>query len=100
MYRFAPELEADAEQEYCFHTIGSRFDSVLYARRSACGDRAAEQQCNDDNRGVTGEAGASALTIRVSAGDVFYVFVDGWSDLERGDYSLNLFVGSCEAGPQ
>ena len=38
------------------------------------------------------------MTVRAIAGETVYVFIDGWSDLERGDYTLTVSLGSCEGG--
>ena len=95
---FEPPLINDEIQEYCFLTTGSDFDTVLHARRNNCGDGSAELTCNDDNRFITGEQGSSAITVRASAGDLIYVVVDGWADISRGDYELEVRIGSCEGG--
>ena len=98
VYRFAPNLADGEVQQFCLTTLGSDIDTVLYTRTGPCNDGATELGCNDDNRGVNGEAGTSALTLRAAAGESYYIFVDGWSDADRGDYNLELRLGSCEGG--
>ncbi|MEE2788486.1 MAG: fasciclin domain-containing protein [Myxococcota bacterium] len=99
VWLFEPPLIDDEMQEYCFITAGSDFDTILYARRNRCGEGSAELTCNDNNRFITGEqTGSSAITVRATAGDLVYVIVDGWQDVERGDYDLEVRIGSCEGG--
>ena len=74
------EFTAPADGSYTFDTVGSNFDTVLFALDS-CGGT--ELACNDDTVGVRSE-----ITVDLLAGETILVVVDGWSTSE-GDVVLN-----------
>ena len=93
---FQPELAEGEPQNFCLSTRGSRFDTVLYVRRQECNNVALEAYCNEDYRAVAGGGGASAVSLRAQPGVPYYLFVDGYSAGERGEYTLAVTTGTCE----
>ncbi len=91
VYAFSP----DADGTWCFSTLGSTFDTVLYVRADVCEDPEAEVACNDDNADVAGGT-RSALTLDVVGGSTYFVFVDGFSFANDGPYALRVSAGECE----
>jgi hypothetical protein len=78
-------------------SLNTKFDTVLYVRSSLNGS---ELACNDDTAGCAtgdGSYGAdhhgSRVTLNVTAGQTYYVFVDGYngsSGGDRGAFQLNV----------
>ena len=76
----------------CVDTVGTNFDTVLYAR-TGCGDEATETTCNDD---ALDGALATASEITVPAADgPRYVFVDAFRVGPGADFVLNVTAGPC-----
>jgi hypothetical protein len=94
--RFHPDLADGEPQNFCLNTRGSNFDTVLYVRRDECNNVALEMYCNEDYRAVAGAGGASAVSLRAQPGISYYIFVDGYSVGERGEYTLTISAGTCE----
>lgn len=73
-------------------TEGSAFDTVLYVRKATSGDESAcggaQVACKDD--GLPGYT--SSLTFTAEPGQMYYVFVDGWSSSSYGAYKLRADV--------
>jgi hypothetical protein len=69
-------------------TLGSDFDTILYVRSGSCAG--AQVGFNDDFLG--GKTSRIALE-SLAAGD-YFVFVDGKSVTDRGDFVLNLAEGA------
>lgn len=76
------------------NTFGSAFDTVLYVKTGstsfACDG--AEVTCNDDSGGVQ-----SAVSFTATAGQSYFVFVDGYSSTNSGAFTLN--VGIADPSP-
>lgn len=81
-------------------TLGSEFDTVLYIRSGSCSG--AEIGGNDD---ALGRRTSRVVLSSLSAGN-YFVFVDGKSVAERGNFRLSIGVGtpppndSCESATQ
>ena len=86
-------IAVTADTTVCLDTAGSSFDTVLYVREAACGD-GDELGCHDD---VLAPDLTSQLEVELVAGEVYFVFVDGFNG-QSGDYTLNVNVGPC--GPE
>lgn len=72
---------------FCMDTVGSDFDTVLYAR-TACQVPGTQVTCNDDTFGLQ-----SQIELVLSAGETVFIYVDGFSG--SGSYALNVSEGSC-----
>jgi hypothetical protein len=86
---FSPEdtylFTAPANGTYTFDTLGSAFDTVLYAHTVDCGG--AELICNDDD--FMSGTSQSKFAISLLTGQSIAIFVDGnFGDL--GNYVLNV----------
>ncbi len=68
-------------------TIGSDFDTVLYVRSGTCSGT--EVDCNDDSSSTQ-----SSVTITATAGESYYIFVDGYSS-NSGNFVLNATDGGA-----
>ena len=73
---------APVTDTYVFDTIGSSFDTILYAYRPTC--EPPELACNDDVDGTL----ASSITLSLQAGETVVVVLDGFG--ESGTYSLQV----------
>ncbi|MCR9166169.1 MAG: proprotein convertase P-domain-containing protein [Nannocystaceae bacterium] len=71
---------------YTVDTLGSNFDTVLYAL-DGCGGT--ELICNDDAGDMT-----SRINVTLTAGQEVVFVVDG-AGLESGDYNLNVELDAC-----
>jgi len=105
VYSFA----AGADGYVCLSTVGSSYDTVMYVRETDCaagsevsGDACGSNLngpscCNDDENFELGRGGnsQSALEVQVSAGTVYYVFVDGYGANNAGNYELSSSYGRC-----
>ncbi len=94
-------FEFDEDQEVCFDTRGTEFDSVLYIR-TACDDPQGEVACNDDNNAIAGQF-RSAITLNAAAATAYYVYVDGFTGFGGGNggvYQLNVTPGPCVPPPE
>lgn len=86
------QFAAPADGVYVFRTaVDDGRDTVMYAR-SRCGEAALEAQldCNDD--APVGGTLNSELTLALQAGQVVYVFVDGFGGGFGGPYTLTIEV--------
>jgi hypothetical protein len=72
---------------------------VLYVRQGACGS-GTEVACNDDAIGclTAGLIGGSQVTVRVTAGQTYFIFVDGY-DGESGQFTLRVTPPSTSLLP-
>jgi hypothetical protein len=86
----APEVifrwTAPSSGTFTFTTVGSTYDTVLYARRGACAGL--DVGCDDDSGG----AQSSLFSLALSVGDVLFLVVDGFGT-EAGNYVLNIRSG-------
>lgn len=83
---------AETAGTYCANTIGSEFDTILYARTS-CGDPSSELDCDDDGA----DGATSQLEFSAAPGTPVYLIVDGYDELEFGNYALTVSAGTCDA---
>ncbi len=85
-------FEAPVDGLYVFRTsVADGRDTVMYIRsRCDAAEPDAELDCNDDAPG--GGTLNSELTLALQAGDVVYVFVDGFGGAFGGPFTLNIEV--------
>ena len=72
-------------------TVGfAEYDTLLHARSGICVDPASELACNDDTGGLQ-----STLEFEVTAGELIYVFADGFDASGSGEmlFTLREIVG-------
>jgi hypothetical protein len=74
---------APATGTYAFNTLGSSFDTVLYAWSNACNDTALA--CDDNDAGLL----QSEIWLHVQQGDHLVLVVDG-NGVASGRYVLNV----------
>lgn len=81
-------------------TIGSHYDTLLYAR-TTCFDSASEFACN--NEGGGGDGGPARMVLVVRRDEPIFIIVDGYDD-DRGVFFLNMHLSptgvvgdACEA---
>jgi hypothetical protein len=109
VFQWTPDVSGVATIETC--ALGTRYDTLLHIRRGRCAAEA-ELECNDDWRDdfmfssnvdfcrpfdiLTGPAptppggeGASRLTPTVTAGETYFIAVDGF-DGAQGDFALTI----------
>jgi len=92
VYTWTPAISGTAVIETC-STTQTTYDTVLYLRRGAC--LGAEVACNDDTTGcgtttdVTNPHRGSRLTVAVTAGQTYYLIVDGWLG-NKGAFRLSV----------
>jgi hypothetical protein len=67
-------------------TFGSFFDTVLYVRAEDC-ETGTQIACNDDAIDLQSE-----VMFLADPGVVYYLFVDGFRFISRGDYELHVEV--------
>lgn len=75
---------APATGAYTFDTLGSTFDTVLYALDGGCDGL--EVACNDDEAGGSAQ---SSLRLDLAAGEAVVIVVDGFGGA-AGDYTLSI----------
>jgi hypothetical protein len=83
----------------CISTDGSSYDSVLHIREAICADSTAQVQCDDDG----GESVRSTLAVELTAGETYYLFVDGFGTTSQGAFRLTSFYspnGNCDVIPE
>lgn len=83
------EVVADGSGPICVDTIGSAYDTLIYARGGSCAGL--ELGCNDDIE--FGVNTRSRLQLDVTGGEPVVVFVDGYSS--AGAFTLNIAPGNC-----
>ncbi|MBI5489781.1 MAG: putative metal-binding motif-containing protein [Deltaproteobacteria bacterium] len=70
--------------------IGSSYDTALYVHSGGC--PGTQLACDDDSGG----AATSLVTVALTAGVTYYIFVDGYSSGGYGNYTLHVnFTGGC-----
>jgi hypothetical protein len=68
-----------------FATAGSSFDTVLYVKSGSC-TTGTEIGCNDDTYyGLDSE-----LTVSLTGGSTYYLFLDGYDSYEYGSFTLSV----------
>ena len=86
VYQWTRDHSGPATIETC--GTGTDFDSVLYVRRTNC-NRGTEVACSDDDcPNVTGLTRASRIITTVTAGETYFIFVDGYGS--GGTYTLSI----------
>src|SRR5438876_3386488 len=87
VFQWTPAVSGTATIETC--GAGTSFDSVLYLRSGAC-TSGSEAGCNDDAcANSTGLFRASRLTPTVTAGQTYFIVVDGYGGAQ-GTFSLTV----------
>src|SRR5947199_42818 len=89
VYQWTPTVSGTATIQTC--GAGTTFDTVLYMRSGACaGGPEMAAGCNDDAcTNATGLYRASRLTPTVTAGQTYYIVVDGYGGAQ-GIYGLTV----------
>jgi hypothetical protein len=89
VYRWVPRTSGRATLSTC--GAGTDFDTVLYLRNASC--TGSQVNCNDDATGCPISSGAvhgSRLAVNVTAGNAYYIVVDGFNGKARGNYTLTV----------
>jgi hypothetical protein len=87
VFQWTPSLSGTATIATC--GAGTNFDSVLYLRSGTCAS-GSEVGCNDDAcTNSTGLFRASRLTPTVTAGQTYFIVVDGYGGAQ-GTFSLTV----------
>src|SRR5438552_17690136 len=87
VFQWTPAVSGTATIETC--GAGTSFDSVLYLRSGSCVS-GAEVGCNDDACvNANGQFRASRLTPTVTAGQTYFIVVDGYGGAQ-GTFSLTV----------
>src|SRR6058998_2431344 len=89
VFQWTPTVSGAATIQTC--GAGTTFDTVLYLRSGSCaGGPEVAAGCNDDAcANATGLARASRLTPTVTAGQTYYIVVDGYNGTQ-GTFSLTV----------
>lgn len=69
--------------------VSATYDAALYIRRD-CQDQTTELACNDDSS----DSNHSEIVTTLDRG-TYFVFVDGFGDASRGDFSLDVETGAA-----
>jgi lysyl oxidase len=87
VYRWIPSSSGVATFQTC--GSGTNYDSVVYVRSGSC--TGSQRSCNDDGPCATSNSSdqGSRTTTTVTAGQTYYVVVDGWNG-RSGTYSLTV----------
>src|SRR5205814_10368307 len=87
VFQWPPPVSGTATIETC--GAGTSFDTVLYVRSGLCAS-VSEVGCNDDAcSNSTGLFRASRLTPAVTAGQTYFIVVDGYGGA-HGTFSLTV----------
>ena len=89
VFQWTPSLSGRATIQTCGGS--TNFDTVLYMRSGSC-QTGSPVACNDDTSGCNSGAGsgiASRITPTVTAGQTYYIVVDGYGGA-RGDFRLSV----------
>jgi hypothetical protein len=87
VFQWTPAVSGTATIETC--GAGTSFDTVLYLRSGVCAG-GSEVGCNDDAcANATGLFRASRLTPAVTAGQTYFIVVDGYGGVQ-GSFSLTV----------
>jgi hypothetical protein len=93
VYQWTPSQSGTATIQTC-STTATTYDSVVYVRQGTCGG-GVELGCNDDTPGcgtttdIANPHRGSFLTPSVTAGQTYFIIVDGYSG-SNGNYVLNI----------
>ena len=92
VYQWTPSVSGTATIDTC-STTATAYDTVLYVRSSTCGG--AQLACNDDTTGcgtttdVSNPHRGSKITTSVTAGQTYFVVVDGYNG-STGSFTLHV----------
>ncbi len=81
VYRFEPS----STMQYTISLLGSSYDTYLYVNTAGACPGALQLACNDDFGGLQ-----SQVTLTLSAGQTYFIIVDGYGTDSFGDYVLNI----------
>lgn len=82
---------------YRIDTIGSDFDTVLYARETCATTQFA---CNDDVPEADPATNNSQIDVTLATDQEIAIIVDGFGETVRGNYVVNItYLGMADAGP-
>lgn len=81
VYRFEPSLT----MPYTISLLGSSYDTYLYVNTAGACPGALQLACNDDFGGLQ-----SQVSLTLSAGQTYFIIVDGYGTGSFGDYVLNI----------
>jgi cysteine-rich repeat protein len=99
VFVWTPSVSGTATFQTC-SSSETAYDTVLYVRGGTCSD-GTELACNDDTPGC-GTVGSgyhgSRVTLPVSAGQPYYLFVDGYSG-SSGDFALTVIPPAGSVSP-
>jgi len=85
VYQWSPDISGTATIETC--GTGTDYDTVVYMRSGDC-EAGTEISCNDDAcANSTGSALASRITPTVTAGQTYFIIVDGFGS-SSGNFTL------------
>jgi hypothetical protein len=90
VYQWTPSVSGTTTIQTCSAT-GTNFDSVIYMRSGSCAS-GSQVGCNDDATGCAASSSsthASRLTATVTAGQTYFIFVDGYQGAS-GNFSLSV----------
>jgi hypothetical protein len=98
VYSWTPSTSGTAILDTC-DASATAFDTVLYVRGASC-KAGTELACNNDTTGCNTAVGAkgSRVTLSVTAGQTYYVAVDGLNGA-AGSYKLNVTPPSVTPPP-
>src|SRR5439155_24843252 len=88
VYAWTPTVSGTAIAETC--GAATKFDTVIYAGQAL--DGSGQTACNDDASECVIDGGGShgsRITLNVTAGQTYYLFVDGWRT-SSGAYALTV----------
>src|SRR5438132_1231257 len=95
VFQWTPAASGTATIQTC--GAGTNFDTVLYLRSGSC-TSGSEVACNDDAcANSTGLFRASRLTPTVTAGQTYFIVVDGYGGAQ-GTFSLTVTPPGCGDG--
>jgi len=102
VYAYTPQQTEVVSISLC----GSLYDTYLYIYQGGCpGDSSAVLVCCSDDHGGACPNGSGNLTsccneLALTAGETYYIIVDGWRGSSNGDYRLHMNYGiRCEQCP-
>lgn len=99
VYAFTPAVNTNAEISLC---ADSAYDTKLYVYENACGpyQSGVFEACNDDLCSTPSfpDPFVSAVSVQMTAGNTYYVVIDGWSPGDCGDYTLDITPIVCGDG--
>jgi RHS repeat-associated protein len=99
IYAWTPSTSGQAIIHTC--NGNTRFDSVLYVSNAS--DGSAQLFCSDDEPGCeiwNGNPTGSRISMNVTAGTTYYIYVDGTNQYQFGNYTLTVEPAACTTNAQ